>query len=177
MYLHLPDYKEERTHSLDFIGLVLFGSGIALLSYVLEIFGEHLLSFRGDHRAALAIAIALIHCLRVPRPGASISSPGFEAVPHSHLSRIGERRLLYPAGNRRRPVPPAASLSGWTRLQSGAIGTTDHAAGDRFDEYEDYYAAASDSLWLSRRADLEHLVHCLSADSVCHHQGPEPRFG
>ena len=43
VYLHLPDYKEKRTHPLDTVGLVLFGSGIALLSYVLEVFGEHLL--------------------------------------------------------------------------------------------------------------------------------------
>jgi EmrB/QacA subfamily drug resistance transporter len=44
VYLHLPDFKEEQVHPLDFVGLVLFGSGIALLSYVLEVFGEHTLS-------------------------------------------------------------------------------------------------------------------------------------
>jgi EmrB/QacA subfamily drug resistance transporter len=44
VYLHLPDYREEKTHPLDMVGLILFGSGIALLSYVLEIFGEHTLS-------------------------------------------------------------------------------------------------------------------------------------
>jgi EmrB/QacA subfamily drug resistance transporter len=43
VYLHLPDYREE-SHPLDAVGLFLFGSGIALLSYVLEIFGEHTLS-------------------------------------------------------------------------------------------------------------------------------------
>ncbi len=43
VYLHLPDYHEE-THPLDTVGLILFGSGIALLSYVLEVFGEHTLS-------------------------------------------------------------------------------------------------------------------------------------
>lgn len=37
----LPDYRETETHPLDFVGLVLFGSGIALLSYVLEVFGDH----------------------------------------------------------------------------------------------------------------------------------------
>ncbi len=46
VYLHLPDYREEQTHPLDIVGLILFGSGIALLSYVLEIFGEHTLSAR-----------------------------------------------------------------------------------------------------------------------------------
>jgi EmrB/QacA subfamily drug resistance transporter len=44
VYLHLPDYREEHIHPLDSVGLILFGSGIALLSYVLEIFGEHALS-------------------------------------------------------------------------------------------------------------------------------------
>ena len=43
VYLHLPDYRED-THPLDTVGLILFGSGIALLSYVLEVFGEHTLS-------------------------------------------------------------------------------------------------------------------------------------
>jgi len=46
VYLHLPDYREKRTHALDTLGLILFGSGIALLSYVLEVFGEHTLSGR-----------------------------------------------------------------------------------------------------------------------------------
>src|SRR6202522_1448168 len=44
VYRHLPDYREEHSHSLDTSGLILFGSGIALLSYVLEVFGEHTLS-------------------------------------------------------------------------------------------------------------------------------------
>jgi EmrB/QacA subfamily drug resistance transporter len=49
MYLvwrHMPDYRAPRSDPVDFIGLVLFGAGIALLSYVLEIFGEHALSTR-----------------------------------------------------------------------------------------------------------------------------------
>jgi EmrB/QacA subfamily drug resistance transporter len=41
---HLPDYREPRVDPLDVVGLVLFGSGVALLSYVLEVFGEHRLS-------------------------------------------------------------------------------------------------------------------------------------
>src|ERR1035438_7092255 len=44
VYRHLPDYREENVHPLDVVGFILFGSGIALLSYVLEIFGEHALS-------------------------------------------------------------------------------------------------------------------------------------
>jgi EmrB/QacA subfamily drug resistance transporter len=44
VYRHLPDYRAEQRRPLDVVGLILFGSGIALLSYVLEVFGEHTLS-------------------------------------------------------------------------------------------------------------------------------------
>jgi len=43
---HMPNYSEDRQVPLDTVGMVLFGSGIALLSYVLEVFGEHTLSAR-----------------------------------------------------------------------------------------------------------------------------------
>ena len=38
---HMPDYRGEAPRPLDLTGLVLFGSGTALLSWLLEIFGEH----------------------------------------------------------------------------------------------------------------------------------------
>ncbi len=59
VYLHLPDYREPNTKPLDIVGLILFGSGIALLSYVLEIFGEHTLG-RGEILGLLALSVALI---------------------------------------------------------------------------------------------------------------------
>src|SRR5271169_5806434 len=46
VYRHLPDYREEHTRPLDIVGLILFGSGVALLSYVMEVFGEHTLGPR-----------------------------------------------------------------------------------------------------------------------------------
>jgi len=46
VHARMPDYRIDRTVPLDFVGLVLFGAGISLLSYVLEIFGEHALSYR-----------------------------------------------------------------------------------------------------------------------------------
>ena len=58
VYLHLPDYRE-KSEPLDLTGLILFGSGIALLSYVLEVFGEHTLSAR-EILALLAISLALL---------------------------------------------------------------------------------------------------------------------
>ncbi len=59
VYRHLPNYKEQRNYPLDIIGLVLFGSGIALLSYVLEVFGETTLSGR-EMLGLLAISAALL---------------------------------------------------------------------------------------------------------------------
>ncbi len=43
-YWRMPDFRTDKRTPLDFVGLVMFGSGIGLLSYVLEIFGEHALS-------------------------------------------------------------------------------------------------------------------------------------
>jgi len=59
VYRHLPDYRATRTDPLDYIGLVLFGSGIALLSYVLEVFGEHTLG-TSEILGLLAISLVLL---------------------------------------------------------------------------------------------------------------------
>jgi EmrB/QacA subfamily drug resistance transporter len=59
VYLHLPDYRQTHARPLDVVGLILFGSGVALLSYVLEIFGEHTLSVR-EILGLLAISLVLI---------------------------------------------------------------------------------------------------------------------
>jgi len=72
VYRHLPDYRALHTERLDWTGLVLFGAGVALLSYVLEIFGEHTL--RGASMASLLlIATALLlayawHATHVAHP-------------------------------------------------------------------------------------------------------------
>jgi EmrB/QacA subfamily drug resistance transporter len=72
VYRHLPNYREKRNFPLDIIGLVLFGSGISLLSYVLEVFGETTLSGR-EILGLLAISAALLgayglHTLRTAHP-------------------------------------------------------------------------------------------------------------
>ena len=41
IYRHMPDYYGEESRPLDTLGFVLFGVGTALLSWVLEVFGEH----------------------------------------------------------------------------------------------------------------------------------------
>src|ERR1019366_2360257 len=59
VYRHLPDYREERTPPLDYIGLILFSSGIAILSYVLEVFGEHRLN-TPEILGLLALSVLLL---------------------------------------------------------------------------------------------------------------------
>jgi EmrB/QacA subfamily drug resistance transporter len=59
VYLHLPDYREKNTKPLDVAGLLLFGSGVGLLSYVLEVFGEHTLNGR-EMLGLLTIAAVLL---------------------------------------------------------------------------------------------------------------------
>ncbi|MEO6147274.1 MAG: DHA2 family efflux MFS transporter permease subunit [Sulfuriferula sp.] len=53
IHRHMPDYRGEVRRPLDIVGLVLFGSGTALLSWLLEIFGEH-------HLDATSAAIMLL---------------------------------------------------------------------------------------------------------------------
>jgi EmrB/QacA subfamily drug resistance transporter len=72
VYRHLPNYREQRNYPLDIVGLVLFGSGVSLLSYVLEVFGETSLSGR-EILAMLTISAALLgayglHTTRIAHP-------------------------------------------------------------------------------------------------------------
>jgi EmrB/QacA subfamily drug resistance transporter len=71
VYRHLPDYRE-HTDPLDIVGLILFGSGVALLSYVLEVFGEHALSTI-EVLGLLVLSLVLLagygyHATRVAHP-------------------------------------------------------------------------------------------------------------
>ena len=53
---HMPDYRGESPRPLDVVGLALFGGGAALLSWLLEIFGEHTLD---PTSAVLLLALSL----------------------------------------------------------------------------------------------------------------------
>jgi EmrB/QacA subfamily drug resistance transporter len=72
VYRHLPDYREDHTDPLDIVGFVLFGAGVALLSYVLEVFGEHTLAAT-QILGLLALSAVLLaayglNSLRIRRP-------------------------------------------------------------------------------------------------------------
>jgi EmrB/QacA subfamily drug resistance transporter len=123
VYRHLPDYREQHTNPLDVVGLLLFGSGVALLSYVLEVFGEHTLSTR-EILGLLALSLALLasygfHATRTPHPMLRLALFRIRtfraAVSGSFLTRLGIGGipflfpLLYQVG------------LGFTPIQSGLL--------------------------------------------------------
>ena len=123
VYLHLPDYREEHSDPLDVTGLILFGSGIALLSYVLEVFGEHTLS-ASEILGLLAVSILLLtgyglHATRTAYPMLNLILFRIRtfraAVGGSFLTRLGIGGipflfpLLYQVG------------LGFTPIQSGLL--------------------------------------------------------
>src|SRR5207248_457762 len=58
IHRYMPDYHGEGRPPLDFVGLVLFGSGMAILSWLLEIFGEHEITLlQGGSMLALSLAL------------------------------------------------------------------------------------------------------------------------
>jgi EmrB/QacA subfamily drug resistance transporter len=123
VYRHLPDYREPKTDPLDVTGLILFGSGVALLSYVLEVFGEHTLSGR-TILGLLALSIVLLagygfHATRAAHPMLRLDLFRLRtfraAVGGSFLTRLGIGGipflfpLLYQVG------------LGFTPIQSGLL--------------------------------------------------------
>ena len=59
IHRHMPDYREAKPRPLDSVGFVLFGAGIALLSWLLEIFGEHQIDATSS-AILLAVSLALL---------------------------------------------------------------------------------------------------------------------
>src|SRR6202171_2249368 len=122
VYRHMPDFRE-HTDPLDVTGLILFGSGVALLSYVLEVFGEHTLSM-GEILGLLAVSILLLasygfHATRAAYPMLRLTLFRIRtfraAVSGSFLTRLGIGgipflfSLLYQVG------------LGFTPIQSGLL--------------------------------------------------------
>lgn len=123
VHRYLPDYRERRTHPLDVVGLILFGAGVALLSYVLEVFGEHALSSRemlGLFILSLALLTAYgLHAARAAFPLLNLDLFRIRtfraAVAGSFITRLGVggvpflMPLLYQVG------------LGFTPVQSGLL--------------------------------------------------------
>ena len=68
----MPDYRNETPQPLDIVGMVLFGSGVALLSWLLEVFGEHSVpALQMTVLFLLSVALLLAygwHATQVPFP-------------------------------------------------------------------------------------------------------------
>ncbi|MEP6503309.1 MAG: DHA2 family efflux MFS transporter permease subunit [Betaproteobacteria bacterium] len=69
---YMPDYRNEAPQPLDVVGLALFGTGAALLSWLLEVFGEHELPAL-QMAVLLLLSLALLaaygwHATQVPFP-------------------------------------------------------------------------------------------------------------
>jgi MFS family permease len=78
---HMPDYHGAEPRPLDVIGLILFSSGTAILSWLLEIFGEHTLD---PVTAALMLALSV----------ALLAAYGWHATQHAHpLLRLSLLRV------------------------------------------------------------------------------------
>jgi EmrB/QacA subfamily drug resistance transporter len=123
VYLYLPDYREKAVKPLDIVGLILFGSGVALLSYVLEVFGDHSLR-PAEILGLLALSILLIvgygiHATRTAYPLLQLALFRIRtfsaAVSGSYFTRLGIGGvpfllpLLYQVG------------LGYTPIQSGLL--------------------------------------------------------
>ena len=68
VYRHLPDYRaEQRRPARRASGSSSSAAGVALLSYVLEVFGEHTLRRERDRRAARRSRSSLLAGVRAPR--------------------------------------------------------------------------------------------------------------
>jgi EmrB/QacA subfamily drug resistance transporter len=59
IHRYMPDYRSDAPGAPDLVGFVLFGSGIALLSWLLEVFGEHRINATSA-AVLLAISISLL---------------------------------------------------------------------------------------------------------------------
>ena len=121
--VHLPDFRADHSDPLDVVGLLLFGSGVALLSYVLEVFGEHSLTGRQSLGLLTVSALLLagygVHASRAAHPVLRLALLRIRtfrsAVCGSFLTRLGIGGipflfpLLYQVG------------LGYTPIQSGLL--------------------------------------------------------
>ncbi len=123
VHRYLPDYREDQTKPLDVTGFILFGAGIAFMSYVLEIFGQNVLT-PGETAGLLAVSLALIaaygfHALRTPWPLLDLSLFRIRtfaaAVAGSFFTRLGVGGVPF-------LLPLLYQLAlGYTPMQSGLL--------------------------------------------------------
>jgi EmrB/QacA subfamily drug resistance transporter len=141
IYRHMPDYRGEDPRPLDVIGLVFFGCGIALLSWILEIFGEHqidiasaivfvLIAFsllgaygwHAQHTAfpLLRLSLFRVRTFRVSVVGGFITRLGLGGLPFL-LPLLYQLGLGLPAWQSGLLMMPAAAAAMCMKLISGKV--------------------------------------------------------
>jgi MFS family permease len=106
VYRYMPDYKGVEPRPLDVIGLILFSSGTALLSWLLEIFGEHTLDMV-TMMLMLGLSVALLaayvwHANERPHPllrlallkPTAAAAMGMKLIAPKVLAHFGYRQVL-----------------------------------------------------------------------------------
>jgi EmrB/QacA subfamily drug resistance transporter len=124
VFRRFPDYRSRRIDRLDVLGGVLFGSGIGLLSYILEVFGEHTLG-PGAVLGLFALSLVLLaayfrHAIATAHPLLRLDLFRFRtfrsSVTGSFITRLGAGGipfllpLLYQVGLGYTPVQSAFLL-------------------------------------------------------------------
>ena len=76
IHRHLPDYRSDQPRPFDALGLLLFGTGSTLFSWIIGVFGAH--RFDAATPAMLLLAAGLliaygVHASRVPHPLLSLA--------------------------------------------------------------------------------------------------------
>ena len=141
IHRHMPDYRGDAPRPLDFIGLVLFGSGTGLLSWLLEIFGEHdldvtaatlllllslglLAAYGGHARQAsyplLRLALFRVRTFRVAVVGGFITRLGIGGLPFL-LPLLYQLGLGLPAWQSGLLMMPAAAAAMGMKLISVGV--------------------------------------------------------
>jgi MFS family permease len=89
-YRRMPDYRGGQSTPLDIGGLLLFGAGVALVSYVLEVFGEHTLSYiEAGLLMALGAALLFLYGLHARRTLFPLLQLNFFGVRTFRVSVVG----------------------------------------------------------------------------------------
>jgi EmrB/QacA subfamily drug resistance transporter len=138
---YMPDYRDDDAPPLDRIGFLLFGAGIALLSYVLEVFGEHtlatgpisfllvlsllLLAGYGWHERhtalpVLELALFKIRTFRLSVAGGFVTRLGFGGMPFL-LPLLYQIGLGYPAWEAGLLTMPQAAAAIGMKVMSGPV--------------------------------------------------------
>jgi EmrB/QacA subfamily drug resistance transporter len=141
IHLHMPDYHGDEPRPLDVTGLLLFGAGTALLSWLLEVFGEHdigatpaamvflvslgLLAAYAWHASRaryplLRLGLFRVRTFRVSVAGGFITRLGLGGLPFL-LPLLYQVGLGYPAWQSGLLMMPAAAAAMGMKLMSIGI--------------------------------------------------------